>query len=157
MDFVTLGSTGIRANQIAFGALPIQRVTKEEAVRLLRMALDAGITYFDTARWYTDSEEKLGLAFEHLRDRLFIATKSGAKTGEELRRDLKTSLSLLRTDYIDVYQFHTMKRCWRPRPTARCVTSASPTIACTLRPRLLNPVCTKHSSSPSAIFPATRK
>ena len=114
MDFVTLGSTGIRANQIAFGALPIQRVTKEEAVRLLRMALDAGITYFDTARWYTDSEEKLGLAFEHLRDRLFIATKSGAKTGEELRRDLKTSLSLLRTDYIDVYQFHNPDFCPRP-------------------------------------------
>ena len=114
MDFVTLGSTGIRVNQIAFGALPIQRVTKEEAVRLLRMALDAGITYFDTARWYTDSEEKLGLAFEHLRDRLFIATKSGAKTGEELRRDLKTSLSLLRTDYIDVYQFHNPDFCPRP-------------------------------------------
>ncbi|MBR1408975.1 MAG: aldo/keto reductase [Clostridia bacterium] len=114
MNCVTLGSTGITVNQNGFGALPIQRVTKEEAVRLLRMALDGGMTYFDTARWYTDSEEKLGLAFKGLRGRLYIATKSGAKTGEQLRRDLETSLSLLQTDYIDVYQFHNPDFCPRP-------------------------------------------
>ena len=102
----TLGNTGITVNKVAFGALPIQRVTKEEAVRLLRMALDGGVTFFDSARGYTDSEEKLGAAFEGLRDRVVIATKTGAQTPENFRKDLETSLRNLRTDHIDVYQFH---------------------------------------------------
>lgn len=101
-----LGNTGIVTDKVAFGALPIQRVSKEEAVRLLRMALDGGITYFDTARAYSDSEEKLGEAFHDQRDRLFIATKTAARTPEVFWKDLETSLRLLRTDYIDVYQFH---------------------------------------------------
>ena len=64
MHEVTLGKTGITVNKNGFGALPIQRIPKADAVRLVRKAYDAGITYFDTARWYTDSEEKLGEAFE---------------------------------------------------------------------------------------------
>ena len=104
---VTLGSTGITVNKNGFGALPIQRITDDEAVHLLRKAYENGITYFDTARWYSDSEHKLGLAFENVkRDSLYIATKTGAQTGEALRADLKTSLENLKTDYIDVYQFH---------------------------------------------------
>ncbi|MBR6955188.1 MAG: aldo/keto reductase [Clostridia bacterium] len=114
MDQVRLGRTGITVNKNGFGALPIQRITREEAVRLLRMALDAGITYFDTARSYTDSEEKLGYAFEGCRDRLFIATKTPAKTAEGFWKDLETSLRLLRTDYIDVYQFHNPSFCPKP-------------------------------------------
>ncbi len=101
-----LGNTGIVTDKVAFGALPIQRITKAEAVYLLQMALDGGITYFDTARAYSDSEEKLGEAFHDRRDKLFIATKTAAKTPEAFRKDLETSLRLLRTDYIDVYQFH---------------------------------------------------
>ena len=110
----TLGSTGITTNRVAFGALPIQRVTKEEAVSLLHRALDGGITFFDTARGYTDSEEKLGAAFHGLRDRLFIATKTGAVTPEAFRADLETSLRNLRTDHIDIYQFHNPS--FVPRP-----------------------------------------
>ena len=105
MDF-TLGNTGIVTNKVAFGALPIQRVTKAEAVYLLHMALDGGITYFDTARGYSDSEEKLGEAFHDRRDKLFIATKTPSTTPEGFWKDLETSLKTLRTDYIDVYQFH---------------------------------------------------
>lgn len=106
-NMVTLGSTGITVEKNGFGALPIQRISDDEAVHLLRKAFAGGMTYFDTARWYTDSEHKLGLAFdEKTRQELYIATKTGAKTGEELRKDLATSLSELRTDYIDVYQFH---------------------------------------------------
>ena len=101
-----LGNTGIVTDKVAFGALPIQRITKAEAVYLLQMALDGGITYFDTARAYSDSEEKLGEAFHDRRDKLFIATKTAAKTPEAFWKDLETSLRLLRTDYIDVYQFH---------------------------------------------------
>ena len=102
----TLGNTGITTDKVAFGALPIQRVSKEEAVKLLRRALDGGITFFDTARGYTDSEEKLGEAFRGLRDRIYIATKTGARTPEAFRADLETSLRNLGTDYVDVYQFH---------------------------------------------------
>ena len=105
MDF-KLGSTGIVTASMAFGALPIQRIRKDDAVHLLRMAYDGGMTYFDTARWYTDSEEKLGEAFSGIRHRLFIATKTGSQDAKGFWADLETSLRTLRTDYIDVYQFH---------------------------------------------------
>ena len=64
MKQITLGSTGITVPQNAFGALPIQRVSMEEAVKLLRRAYEGGMRFFDTARAYSDSEEKLGAAFE---------------------------------------------------------------------------------------------
>lgn len=76
MSMVTLGSTGICVNKNGFGALPVQRVTKEDAVYLLRKAYDGGIRFFDTARAYSDSEEKLGAAFEGMREKVFISTKT---------------------------------------------------------------------------------
>jgi len=106
MRKVTLGKTNITTNIIGFGALPIQRVTNEEAVLLLRKAYDAGVTYFDTARVYSDSEEKIGLALSDIRDKIYIATKTLAQTGEDLNKELETSLRLMKTDYIDVYQLH---------------------------------------------------
>ena len=114
MRNVTLGSTGIITPQNAFGALPIQRVDKETAVRILRRARDGGMTYFDTARAYSDSEEKLGLAFEGVRDQIYIATKTMAKTPEKFWEDLAKSLELLRTDYVDLYQFHCADQVYRP-------------------------------------------
>ena len=114
MRQLELGKTGIRTPQNAFGALPIQRVDTDTAVGLLRKAYDGGMTYFDTARSYTDSEEKMGRAFEGMRDKIFIATKTMADTPEKLWEDLKTSLKNLRTDYIDVYQLHCVPRCYRP-------------------------------------------
>ena len=116
MRTVTLGSTGITTPQNAFGALPVQRVSKEEGVRLLRRAFEGGMTYFDTARGYTDSEEKLGAAFgaSGLRDQLYLATKTMAKTPEQFREQLDTSLSLLQTDHVDLYQFHCADQVWRP-------------------------------------------
>ncbi len=114
MNTVTLGSTGISTVQNAFGALPIQRVSMQEAVRLLQRAYDGGMRYFDTARAYSDSEEKLGEAFDGMRDKVFIATKTMATTPDDLQRDLETSLANLRTDYIDVYQLHNIQQCYRP-------------------------------------------
>ena len=114
MRQLELGKTGIRTPQNAFGALPIQRADTDTAVGLLRKAYDGGMTYFDTARSYTDSEEKMGRAFEGMRDKIFIATKTMADTPEKLWEDLKTSLKNLRTDYIDVYQLHCVPRCYRP-------------------------------------------
>lgn len=117
MKNITLGSTCITVPQNGFGALPIQRISKENAVKLLRRAYEGGMRYFDTARNYTDSEEKLGAAFGDgwlKREEVYIATKSHAKTPDDLRKDLETSLRLLKTDYIDVYQFHNLQQCYRP-------------------------------------------
>ena len=114
MRQVTLGSTGITVPQNAFGALPIQRVSTEMAVKLLRRAYEGGMRFFDTARAYSDSEVKVGEAFDGMRENVFIATKTGAKTPEEVRSQLETSLKNLRTDYIDIYQFHCADQCYRP-------------------------------------------
>ncbi|MBQ8969801.1 MAG: aldo/keto reductase [Lachnospiraceae bacterium] len=111
---VTLGSTGITVNKNGFGALPIQRLSDEDAVYLLKKAYENGINYFDTARWYSDSEHKIGLALSGVRDKVYIATKSGATTGEGMEKDLAVSLENLKTDYIDVYQFHNLAFCPRP-------------------------------------------
>ncbi len=117
MKNVTLGRTGITVPQNGFGALPIQRVSLEEAVSLLRRAYDGGMRFFDTARAYTDSEIKVGAAFGDgyvKREDIIIATKTGAKTPEEFWEHLETSLNNLKTDYIDIYQFHLMGQCWKP-------------------------------------------
>ena len=114
MDRVTLGSTGLNVCKNGFGALPIQRISQAEAVRLVRMAYDAGIDFYDTARWYTDSEVKLGEALDGIRDKVVIATKTGSQDAEGFWRDLETSLKNLRTDYVDIYQFHNPPFCPRP-------------------------------------------
>ncbi|MFG6356939.1 MAG: aldo/keto reductase [Acetatifactor sp.] len=114
MAKVTLGKTGITVEKNAFGALPVQRIGRQEAVRLLRRAYEHGMTFFDTARWYTDSEEKVGEAFDGMRDKVYIATKTGAKDADGFWKDLETSLDNLRTDYIDIYQFHNPAFCPRP-------------------------------------------
>lgn len=114
MDRVTLGKTGITVCRNGFGALPIQRIGKEDAAYLVRKAYENGVNFFDTARVYTDSEEKLGYATSSFRNKIYIATKTAAKNGEELKKDLETSLSLLKTDYIDIYQFHNPPFCPKP-------------------------------------------
>lgn len=111
METVTLGRTGITVNKNGFGALPIQRISTAAAVRLLRKAYDAGITFFDTARFYTDSEEKVGEAFAGMREKVYLATKTGAVTAEGFWKDLGTSLHNLRTEYVDLYQFHNPAFC----------------------------------------------
>lgn len=114
MNTVRLGSTGITTDKNGFGALPIQRISEQDAVYLLRKAYENGITYFDTARWYTDSEHKVGMAFAGMRDKVYIATKTGAANADDFWKDLETSLHNLQTDYIDVYQFHNPSFCPKP-------------------------------------------
>lgn len=111
---VTLGNTGITVEKNSFGALPIQRISKEAAVGLLRKAYEHGVTFYDTARFYTDSEEKVGEAFAGIRDKVYIATKTAAKNADEFWKDLHTSLNNLHTDYIDIYQFHNPPFCPKP-------------------------------------------
>ncbi|MDR2473946.1 MAG: aldo/keto reductase, partial [Tannerella sp.] len=96
-----LGKTEIRVNRNGFGALPIQRISEYEAVKLLHKAFDGGITYYDTARFYTDSETKLGIAFGgSLRQKVIIASKSMTSNANDFNRDLETTLRNLKTDYL---------------------------------------------------------
>ena len=111
---VRLGKTEIIADKNGFGALPIQRISDEEAGHLLRKAYEHGVNFFDTARFYTDSEHKIGLALSDVRDKIFIATKSMALTGEKLKEELEYSLSQLQTDYVDLYQLHNTPFCPKP-------------------------------------------
>ena len=106
MKTVRLGRTNITVNFNGFGALPVQRVTMEEAARILRKAYDRGIRFFDTARSYSDSEEKLGNALADVRGEIIIATKTPSTTVEGFWNDLRTSLRLLKTDHVDILQFH---------------------------------------------------
>ncbi len=114
MDTIRLGRTGLIVSKNGFGALPVQRVGKEDAARLLRRAFEGGINYFDTARAYSDSEEKLGLALSDVRESIIISTKTASVTAEGLWADLHESLRLLKTAYIDIYQFHNPAFCPRP-------------------------------------------
>jgi predicted aldo/keto reductase-like oxidoreductase len=109
-----LGKTGIISQFSGFGALPIQRISADSAIKLLRRARENGFTYFDTARAYTDSEAKIAAALGDVRDKIIIATKTTAKSAGEFWRDLHTSLETLKTDYIDVYQFHNPPFCPKP-------------------------------------------
>lgn len=114
MEYVGLGKTGIKVCKNAFGALPIQRVSDDYAIGLLRKAYNHGITFFDTARAYTDSELKVGKAFCGMRDKVVIATKTAATDVRSFEEDLNQSLEALQTDYIDIYQFHNIAFCPKP-------------------------------------------
>ena len=114
MNRVILGTTKIEVNKNGFGALPIQRISREEAVYLLRKAYENGITFFDSARFYTDSEEKLGIALSDVREHIVLATKTMATRTEEFWKQLKESLRLLKTDHVDIYQFHNPAFCPKP-------------------------------------------
>lgn len=114
MQTVTLGKSGLIVPKNGFGALPIQRISLNDTVHLLHKALDGGMYYFDTARFYTDSEEKLGAAFADRRDKIIISTKTGATKAEDFWKDLETSLCLLKTDHVDLYQFHNPAFCPKP-------------------------------------------
>ncbi len=111
---VRLGKTGITVNKNGFGALPIQRIPMEDAVRLLHKACDGGMNFYDTARMYTDSEEKLGAAFSDRREHIKISSKTGAVTAEGFWKDLETTLRNLKTDHLDIYQFHNPAFCPKP-------------------------------------------
>lgn len=109
MQYTRLGRTELKVSRSAFGALPIQRISAADAGVLLRKAFDGGINFFDSARAYSDSEEKIGLALADVRDRLFIATKTAAREPDAFWSDLEKSLTLLKTDHVDIYQFHNIK------------------------------------------------
>jgi aryl-alcohol dehydrogenase-like predicted oxidoreductase len=106
MEKIKLGRTNLQVSRSGFGALPIQRISFEDAKAILRKAYDSGINFFDTARRYTDSEEKIGYSLADVRKNIILATKTPAKDKKTLFNDLETSLKNLKTDYIDIFQLH---------------------------------------------------
>ena len=114
MHTITLGRNGLTVRPCGFGALAIQRISHDESVRLLRRAFDGGFDFFDTARCYTTSEERLGAAFHGMREKVVIASKTMALTADEFWNDLHESLRNLKTDYIDLYQLHNPPVCPHP-------------------------------------------
>lgn len=105
----TLGKTGLKVTEISFGGIPIQRLPENEAVKVVRACYEAGINFFDTARVYTNSEHRIGLALKDVLDKVYIATKGMVTTAEEAEEHLKTSLSELQMDYVDLYQVHNVR------------------------------------------------
>jgi len=106
MEKVRLGRTEMMITGLGFGGIPIQRVSEEEAIAVVNKCLDLGINFLDTANGYTTSEEKIGKAIKGKREEIILATKSMARTREDIEKHLKSSLERLGTDYIDLYQFH---------------------------------------------------
>ena len=108
MNYVTLGKTGLKAAQVSFGGIPIQRSDAANTKAVVDKLEQYGMNYIDTARGYTVSEEYLGAALESRRDKFILATKSMARDKESMAKDIDISLKNLRTDYIDVYQIHNL-------------------------------------------------
>lgn len=106
MEYTTLGRTGLLVSRMGFGGIPIQRIDKEGARRLMDRLAQEGVNFIDTARGYTVSEEYLGWGLEGIRDQFILGTKSMARTREAMASDIKISLSNLRTDHIELYQVH---------------------------------------------------
>ena len=106
MEKIRLGKTGLQVTKTGFGGIPIQTPPEETAIRLVQESLALGINFIDTSRMYTNSEERIGKAIAGRREDLVIASKSASRTGEAVAADLETSLKNLRTDYVDLYQFH---------------------------------------------------
>ena len=108
MEKRRLGKTDMYVSAVGFGGIPIQGISAAEAERILHHALDRGINFFDSARAYTDSEEKIGRALSGKRQSFFLASKALSRTAESMTAELETSLRNLRTDYIDLYQVHSV-------------------------------------------------
>ena len=91
---------------VGFGGTWISELGASDACRVVRRAFDLGINYFDTAKLDGDSEEKIGIALEGVRDQCVFATKTGSRTKKESLQDFQSSLKRLRTDHLDIIQLH---------------------------------------------------
>jgi len=109
MDKVRFGRTELLVSKVALGGIPIMRLNFEEAKAVVHEALSLGVNFIDTARFYTDSEEKIGAAIRGIpREELVLSTKSMGQTAEELTSQLDASLAHLGVDYIDIFHLHSV-------------------------------------------------
>ena len=101
-----LGKTGIRLSIVGFGGILVTDESIASARRFVAEAVRRGINYFDVSPTYGNAEERLGPALEPYRKSVFLACKTNERSREEASLELHRSLHRLRTDYIDLYQFH---------------------------------------------------
>ncbi|GHV94600.1 aldo/keto reductase [Spirochaetia bacterium] len=107
MEKVRFGKTGLMVSKVALGGIPIMRISKTEAAKLVQETISLGINFIDTAHVYADSEEKIGEGIKGIpREDLVIATKSPANDKITFNENLDLSLKRLGVDYIDIYQLH---------------------------------------------------
>ena len=106
MKTVKLGGTGLTVSEIGFGGIPIIPLSVEDGAAVVRHCYDLGITFFDTANVYRDSEKKVGRALCDVRDKVVIATKTLRRDAQTAATHIRQSLENLRTDRIDIYQLH---------------------------------------------------
>jgi predicted aldo/keto reductase-like oxidoreductase len=106
MKYIPFGKTGLTVSELGFGGIPIIRLDEKAAVAVLRRAYESGITFYDTANAYRDSEKKIGLALGDVRDKIILATKTLRRDGPGAVEQLENSLRMMETDYIDIYQLH---------------------------------------------------
>jgi len=102
----SLGKTGEMLSVIGFGGIVVMDVTAEEASSSVKMAIDAGVNYFDVSPSYGDAELKLGAALEPYRKNVFLSCKTDGRNKEDSRKELEQSLKNVRTDHFDLYQLH---------------------------------------------------
>jgi uncharacterized protein len=114
MRYIPFGKTGLTVSEVGFGGIPIIRLDEDRAVIALRRAYESGITLYDTANAYRDSEKKIGRALGDVRDKIILATKTIRRDAPRALEQLENSLRMMETDYIDIYQLHQIaqKRDW---------------------------------------------
>ena len=107
METIRFGRTGLEVSRIAFGGIPIQRLTRGEGIELVRKTLEEDVTFLDTAHGYGHSEELIGEALRgRSRETVVLASKSPSLDKAGFLSDLEESLRRLKTDYIDIFQHH---------------------------------------------------
>jgi len=106
----SLGKTGEMLSMIGFGGIVVMNVTPEEASSTVKLAIDAGVNYFDVSPSYGDAEIKLGKALEPYRKNVFLSCKTDGRNKEDSRKELEQSLKNLRTDHFDLYQLHAVTK-----------------------------------------------
>jgi predicted aldo/keto reductase-like oxidoreductase len=106
MHYIPLGTKDLMVSEVGFGGIPIIRLDEDTAVTVLRRAYDLGITLYDTANAYHDSEKKIGRALGDVRAKVVLATKTLLRDAPGIVEHLENSLRMMKTDYIDIYQLH---------------------------------------------------
>lgn len=106
METRRLGRLGHQSSVLIYGAAALSDVTQDVADRSIQEALDGGINHIDVAAGYGDAELRLGPWMPQIRDRVFLATKTGERDREGAWREINTSLERLRTDRVDLLQLH---------------------------------------------------
>lgn len=110
MEKRKLGKWEFGGSVIGFGGIPIQRITDEEGIEVVKACLQSGINFIDTARGYGKSEEVIGKAVKGHRKKWVLATKSMVRDYQGMKNDIEISLKNLQTEYIDLYQLHNVRK-----------------------------------------------